>query len=164
MVRQAFQPCHACLPMMSILTEHPANASGWGPTWVCVPQQLAWRMNNRVFAARNYALRHLIDTWVEEYLPGKDPRTPLGQDCRDAVVLFGPSQPQAAALPAANRSHLPRPEADSDLPASAVPTAQVPGPAAAGTTAATGPTADQLAAFVRRSARMRGLGNNPGQP
>ncbi|KAK9864284.1 hypothetical protein WJX84_004780 [Apatococcus fuscideae] len=51
-------------------------------------KQLAWRMNNRVFAARNYSLRHLIDAWVAEHLPGKDPRTPLGEDCRDAVVLL----------------------------------------------------------------------------
>lgn len=152
------------LSLCPILTEHPAYASGWGSTWVRVPQQLAWRMNNRVFAARNYALRHLIDTWVEEYLPGKDPRAPLGQDCRDAVVLFGPSQPQAAALPAANRSHLPRPEAASGLPASAAPTAQMPEPAAAGTAAGNGPTADQLATLVRERARVRGLGNSPGQP
>lgn len=89
---------------------------------VHVVQQLAWRMNNRVFAARNYALRHLIDTWVEEYLPGKDPRVPLGQDCRDAVVLFGPSQPQAVApaLPAANRSRLPQPEPTANSRASAM--------------------------------------------
>ncbi|KAK9845612.1 hypothetical protein WJX84_008247 [Apatococcus fuscideae] len=123
-------------------------------------KQLAWRMNNRVFAARNYALRHLIDTWVEEYLPGKDPRTPLGEDCRDAVVLFGPSQPQpqAAALPAANRSHMPRPEMPPGF--RAMLPARGPQPAPETSAPTTGRTAEEISRLFRTRARMHDLAHN----